>query len=93
MRTCKEVAARLSQGLEEPLPLGERMSLRLHMMMCRYCSRYFVQIQALRELARGYAASDVSLHGEGQKLSPDARERISQVVDKAQQERPDDPSA
>lgn len=86
MRTCKEVAARLSQGLEEPIPMGERMMLRFHMMMCKYCARYFEQIRVLRDLARGYDACEMDPQIENQCLSPEARERISQVVDQAQQE-------
>jgi hypothetical protein len=86
MRTCKEVASRLSQGLEEPLPMGERMTLRFHMMMCKYCARYFDQIRALRDLAKGYEAMEIPPQGENQRLSPEARERISQVVNQAQQE-------
>ncbi len=86
MRTCKEVAARLSQGLEEPIPMGERMTLRFHMMMCKYCARYFDQIRALRELAKGFEATEMPPQGENQRLSSEARERISQVVDQAQQE-------
>ncbi len=89
MRTCKEVAARLSIGLEEPLPLGERMTLRLHMMMCGYCSRYYDQIRALRDLAQGYAAADMPPLGEEQKLSPQAQERISQALSKAQSDSAD----
>ena len=86
MRTCKEVAARLSQGLEEPIPMGERMTLRFHMMMCKYCARYFDQIRDLRELAKGYDACEMEPQGEDQRLSAEARERISQIVDQAQQE-------
>ena len=89
MRTCKQVAARLSQGLEEPLPLGERMTLRLHMMMCKYCSRYFDQIRALRELAKGYESTEMDPQGKNQRLSPQARERLAQAMNQAQQERPE----
>jgi hypothetical protein len=88
MRTCKEVAARLSFGLEQPLPLGERMTLRLHMMMCRYCSRYYDQIRALRDLAQGYEATEMGPSDEDQKLSPEAQEHICQALSKAQQDTP-----
>ncbi len=80
MRSCKQVAARLSASLDEPLPLGERMSLRLHMMMCRYCSRYFKQIRALREISRGYEISDTQALDEQHRLSPEARERIRKAL-------------
>ena len=83
MRTCKEVAARLSQGLEEPIPLGERMTLRMHMMMCKYCARYFNQIRSLRALARGYEAVDDPDVDARIKLSPEARERIAEALAKA----------
>ncbi len=85
MRSCKEVAARLSEGFDVPMPLGERMSLRLHTMMCKYCARYANQIAALRELARGYEAVDDPALDEHHKLSPEARERISQTLNKARQ--------
>jgi len=86
MRTCKEVAARLSLGLDEPLPLGERIALRAHMMMCRHCTRYYAQIRALRQLARGLRRFEQEQPSPRAELSPEARERIARAVDRARED-------
>lgn len=84
MRTCKEVAARLSLGLDEPLPLGERMALRAHMMMCRHCTRYYAQIRSLRQLARELGKVEQQ-SAPRQELSPEARERIARAVEQSRE--------
>jgi hypothetical protein len=61
------------------LPVHERMLIRMHQLMCRYCARFRRQLLLLRELSR----SD-KLPGVTQKsalgLSPDARARIKSAL-------------
>ena len=52
MLSCKEVTHLLSESQDRKLALGERMHLRLHLTMCKGCSRYKKQIQFIRRACR-----------------------------------------
>ncbi|MDP1647502.1 MAG: hypothetical protein Q8M01_04785 [Rubrivivax sp.] len=55
MLSCKEVTAVCSAEMERPLKLGEKVSLRTHLMMCAGCTNYRQQMRALRQVMRAYA--------------------------------------
>lgn len=48
MLNCKEATALMSQGLDRHLGRGERLRLRLHLMMCSACTNYRRQMNVLR---------------------------------------------
>jgi anti-sigma factor RsiW len=54
MLSCQEITDRVTEYLEGELSLLQRLQFRLHLAMCRTCSRYLEQmrltIAALREL-------------------------------------------
>ncbi|MFZ5510236.1 MAG: zf-HC2 domain-containing protein [Pseudomonadota bacterium] len=50
-RTSPEL---ISGGMDRPLTLGERLRLRIHLMMCRGCSNFERQMQVLRNMARRF---------------------------------------
>ena len=58
MLSCKEATRLVSEGLDRELPFWRRMSLRLHVLMCRGCSRYARQITALNSLVTDHYADD-----------------------------------
>ncbi|MFE8070980.1 carboxymuconolactone decarboxylase family protein [Marinobacteraceae bacterium S3BR75-40.1] len=39
MLSCREVTVRASDFIEHELPLGERVSMRMHLAICRHCRR------------------------------------------------------
>ncbi len=49
MLSCKEATRLMSQSLERPLTLGERVGLRVHMMICVGCRRAERQFKFLRD--------------------------------------------
>lgn len=49
MLSCRESSRLLSDRLDRPLRLGERLALRLHLALCRACSRADKQLQFLRK--------------------------------------------
>ena len=49
MLTCKEVSELVSRSMEQRLPLGTRLAMRLHMLMCRSCAAYEHQVKALKK--------------------------------------------
>lgn len=55
MLSCKQVTELCSEEMDRRLGLGERLSLKTHLMMCPGCSNYRRQLFTLREVARAYA--------------------------------------
>lgn len=52
MLNCKENSELVSQALDRPLGLRERLAMRLHLMMCRGCRNFEKQLAFLRKAAR-----------------------------------------
>lgn len=55
MLSCEQATRLMSEGLDRPLAVKERLSLNVHLVMCSGCRRFGDQVQGLRQLARDYA--------------------------------------
>jgi len=53
MPTCREVTRAISTDELSEAGIGRRLTVRLHLLKCRYCRRYAAQIRALGDVARG----------------------------------------
>jgi hypothetical protein len=75
MFCCKDVSQKFSESLDRKLPFHERMLIRMHQLICRYCGRFRRQLLLLRELGRSDKIAEITQElSTG--LSLDARERI-----------------
>lgn len=54
MINCHQATALMSQAQERELDWGERVSLRMHTLMCRGCRQFGLQMDTLRLLSRQY---------------------------------------
>lgn len=79
MPPCRDIAALVSRGMDEPLPWSRRLLIRLHVGMCRLCRRYEAQLRLIRHGVRQGAAPDRAPLDEV--LSPEARERLRRALD------------
>ena len=52
MLKCKEVARRVASGEDKEGSIRQRLAIRAHLLMCRYCRLYVAQIRALGVAAR-----------------------------------------
>jgi hypothetical protein len=80
MLNCKQASELLSQGMDEKLSLGKRLSLRMHLLMCHGCSNFISQLRFLRKIVqhhRDYPQCD-NFH-----LSDGARQRIYHAMEEA----------
>jgi len=79
MFNCKKVTYLVSESLDRKLSLSQRLGMRMHLMMCRFCSRYQAQLLFLRKTARLYSESseDSNL---SIRLSSEAGKRIKESV-------------
>lgn len=48
MLSCKQASQFISASLDSPLTLRERIVLRLHLIICKYCKRFSQQLQTMR---------------------------------------------
>jgi hypothetical protein len=55
MLNCRTVTRLYSESQERPLTLQERVSLKIHVMMCNPCRNFGKQMSFLRQVARAYA--------------------------------------
>ena len=77
MLSCKDVTQLLSESMDTSLPIGKRVGMRLHLLMCKFCARYERQLLLIRETVRRIVASEEK-PGEspGETLSEESKERI-----------------
>ena len=76
--TCRQATRLQSEAMDRRLSFSQRLGLRLHLVLCKWCRRYGEQLKFLR-----FAARQCEEH-EGrqgpQRLSPEARQRIQERV-------------
>ncbi len=81
MLSCKEAANLVSESLEDLLTFRQRLALGVHLLMCRFCSRYQKQTLLIREAMRRIAHEEEgSADACKVSLTPEARERIKDAV-------------
>jgi len=81
MLSCKDVTQLLSESMDASLPIGKRIGVRFHLLICKFCLRYERQLLLIRETARRLVAPE-ERPGEpyGETLSEEARERIRKAL-------------
>ena len=75
MFSCKDVSELLSESMDRSLPFYQRMLMRLHLSMCKYCSRLKEHFEALRTASRHEELYGNELD-ESRALSHDGKERL-----------------
>ena len=81
--TCKQMAPVMSESLERPLTLRERITLKLHLWVCVWCVWYLENLRTMRAALRARAAHEEAAADEvdsAVKLSEEARERIRRAL-------------
>ena len=76
--SCREAVRLQSSALDRPLTLRQRLGLRMHLVLCRWCRRYGEQIKFLRAAAHKCAEHDGL--GMPATLTPEVRERIKRSL-------------
>ena len=79
MFNCRKVTRMVSDSLDHKLPLYQRFGIRIHLMMCKFCSRYRNQLLLMRKII-GPKMMDKKETDLSIKLSSKARERIKRLM-------------
>lgn len=79
MYSCKEVSEIVSESMDRALPFYQRALMRMHLLICKYCSRCREQFETIRAASR-YE----ELHGkeldDSQALSKAGKERLKEFL-------------
>ncbi len=75
---CREAARLQSLALDGVLSRRQRIGLRIHLLLCKWCRRYGKQIAFLRKAAHEHR--DEAIEAMPQKLSDEARQRIKRSL-------------
>jgi hypothetical protein len=81
--SCKQATRLQSQSMDRNLSLWEKLGLRIHLLLCKWCRRYRQQLGFLRSAASQCDDHHVSQPSQG--LSTEARDRIKQKIKASQQ--------
>ena len=73
--TCQQTVETISQSMERPLTLNERIKLKLHFWICVWCQWYMEHLRIISDTSRAQSV-EVPDGMSGATLSNDARERI-----------------
>lgn len=79
MFSCKEASIRLCESMDRRLPLRQRLMIRMHLAMCRFCRRYHNQMHSLREIVRDPKLQEAGMD-ESASLPPEACERLKEIL-------------
>jgi len=79
MFKCSEVTRLISKSMDQKLPISQRIGIRIHLAMCRYCSLYKKQLELLRKIIAQVVLTEDTIVSP-LNLSPQARLRMKQVL-------------
>lgn len=81
---CRQAVRLQSAALDGQLSPAQKVGLRIHLCLCKWCRRYGKQIEFLRTASRHESPADAGLPDHT--LSPAARQRINHKLAEAQKE-------
>ncbi|WP_455429558.1 anti-sigma factor family protein [Neorhodopirellula lusitana] len=83
MLTCKEITQLVSESLDRPLPLRKRVSVWMHLSMCRLCSAFRRDQLVLKErISDELERASREKMSEEVKLSAAAKQRMKKELSK-----------
>ncbi len=73
--TCRDTSPIISEMMDHRVSSGKYWQAKIHLMMCKVCQHYKVQLEVLARLARELGREDSPQQSEGI-LTPEAKVRI-----------------
>ncbi|MDC0661088.1 zf-HC2 domain-containing protein [Marinobacter sp. SS21] len=74
MLMCRELATKASEYLDDRLGAGERLSIKMHLLMCRRCRAFVGQLRNSITLMEAHSS---------QRLAPAYAERLDHEIQRA----------
>ena len=79
MLDCKQTSQLISQSLDRSLTFRERIALRLHLFICKYCKQFSQHLQTIRVALKQMTSSIES--NDGIAMPSAAKSRILQSIE------------
>jgi len=76
MICCREVAAKTSDYINKDVSWREWVEIRAHLLMCRLCRRYVLQMAGTVRLLRRLRFADSSTHDDAATMSTSAARQL-----------------
>lgn len=76
---CSDISRLVSDSMDRKLSFYQRLGIRIHLMMCRYCARYRKQLFFLRKAIRFHSETAVD-EKPSTNLSDESRNRIKRAI-------------
>ena len=86
MLTCKEITELATDYVEGETPFGQRVSVWMHLAMCKACKRYVRQVTTLHQIASRLFSTADRVYLE--ELTPEAKARIESRIQAESDEDP-----
>jgi len=81
MLSCKDVTQLISESMDRSIPLGKRIGVRIHLLICRFCARYRRHLLLIRETVRQIMTDEDRPEAPFREtLAAEARERIKESL-------------
>jgi hypothetical protein len=81
MPGCDVVSRKISESLDRPLSLRDRLRIRLHLMFCTFCTRYRRQLMEMRNMLESNRQKEEDPRATGRPcLSDQARQKIKRSL-------------
>ncbi len=77
MFKCSEVTKLISKSMDQELTIGQKIGVRIHLALCRYCSRYKKHLELIRKFIKDAIEAEI-MPAPPLTLSHQARERMKQ---------------
>ncbi|HXS10091.1 MAG TPA: hypothetical protein VN852_08900 [Candidatus Krumholzibacteria bacterium] len=77
---CLESARLLSERRDHPLPLGKRIGLRVHLLICSLCRAYRTQIEAVCNISHH---AGISAPNHGAQLPTSRKQSMQDAIDRS----------
>ncbi|TCV85168.1 zf-HC2 domain-containing protein [Sulfurirhabdus autotrophica] len=84
MLTCKDASKLLSQSFDRNLTLTEKISMKLHLLICNACSKVDQQLAFLHKAGKKLASEPEDIPSSQPGLTPEAQERILEELHRKQ---------
>ncbi|MBC2732453.1 zf-HC2 domain-containing protein [Thiobacillus sp.] len=80
--SCQEATRLVSQQLDQPLSLADKLKLQTHLLICKACPTMHQKFVTLHQAGQKYATRD-----ESSGLTPESKARIAKTLRDAAQEK------
>jgi len=80
MLTCKEAGYLVSQSLDRELPFFEKVKLRVHLAMCKTCSRYRDELISINAIVKKASPDLSSSIGPDIELPEASKNKIKEYI-------------